>query len=91
MKRSWAWPVLMAIVLPGGVLLAAAWLLARARHASWASDHSASAGGSVPVASRWPRARGPRWPWPASASRRWEWPTGAGGHRPRAARPDTLH
>lgn len=53
MKRSWAWPVLMAIVLPGGLLLAAAWLLARARGASrpWA----------------WPVAASQRWEWPTGS------------------------
>lgn len=90
MKRSWAWPVLMAIVLPGGVLLAAAWLLARSRQAPPNAGEVGAAVGPL-AASRWMGA-GPaaRWPWPASSSRRWEWPT-ARGTRPSAVRSDTLH
>ena len=91
MKRSRAWPVLTAVALPAGFLLAGAWLLTRSRSACGdrlATGRVDEAGGAW----RWPGRDAPAQRLhPAVVSRRWEWPAAA--RRPHDAQPrlDTLH
>lgn len=81
MRQSWKWSALMAVVLPGGIVIAAAWLMSKYLGERGASP--ASTGGQG--ARRrdrwdWPQSRGQagNWSWPRSMTRagRWDWPTG---------------
>lgn len=94
MRQSWKWPALMAVVLPGGIVIAAAWLMSR-----YLGERGAAAGraGAAGRGERWDwpqsRGRGGQWGWPRSHGRagRWNWPTGdedAGAGRNPARRSD---
>ena len=81
MRQSWKWSALMAIVLPGGIVIAAAWLMSK-----YLGERGAAAGraGGAGQSERWDwpqsRGRGGQWGWPRSSGRvgRWDWPTGNG-------------
>lgn len=90
MRKSWKGPALTAVLLPGGIVIAAAWLMSR--YLGERGAPSASAGGRAARARdrwNWPRSRAQAgWDWPRSSTRadRWDWPAaGAHGTGPRSS------